>query len=745
MKKSLTPRIVALCLSIALSQWRISPSYPLRGLNLHEDPTRQQDLKAGLEGGRIVELVDAILNAPEGAKDITSDELMPVLFQLSIEKPGASIVTVDTLLLRTDSAGKEWRLGSLGDWHPKGDLAEQARIGGQFGERFQEILEKKAGINVGPFEPQGWKVDETRGTYQIIDMYENYAIFEQVIRNFEGLHLPGKTRAPHPLYGPTAWFFSVQWKETESIIRIEKFPRHPPVFPKRYQVGQQFDFKSPVAESPLPLPFEHAPPFLMRVDWVEPFPGQNFYVIRVNQSEADIETSKVGSLPEVFTDDPNLNSGSIVWVTQADFSYKSHSRGMISRLLGGTSGMSVSFNGATVSIQPSRQVGAIALWPLLPRESERESETEAPSAGLETGQGEPPAADRSAAGLESEAVLQWERHVQEVKRSVRHQVNVALNRGWARIPFGFFIPVDFDLGVYRAGVFHPEWALVRGGGSGWWIHLHLAGYGTDNGLLIRLLLSKRREPRIIGLTDIFAEREGVPVGFVPLDGLVPPHRLGWLRNTAWRTVRARAGILEKTIGRNRPKSVLGVSIIPAGSTSLMYAMLNLKQLGAKQRWRFAQHGEEYQRVDPREVVVKDLVVEEAAALPSGRIEIAGHENLLVPLQERSFNDLPIKWLPVSTDREKAREELKDFTVQDQVQRFAILDEMFLTKAQAMALLPDRHAPVFLTNFPTAQRLTPAVAALILDLHQRKRLPAGSLLLLELRRDDSGQLLLSISA
>lgn len=143
----------------------------------------------------------------------------------------------------------------------------------------------------------------------------------------------------------------------------------------------------------------------------------------------------------------------------------------------------------------------------------------------------------------------------------------------------------------------------------------------------------------------------------------------------------------------------------------------------------------------KQALVKDLAIDSTAALPPSQLEIAGHGHLLVPLQERGFKDLSVKWRTVSTNAAQAREDLEDFTIQDQIQRIAILDNLFLSEAQAAAILPDEHAPAFLMDFQTAQLLTPSVLATVFKLG----LPTDGLFILELHQDDLGQTRLTICA
>ena len=140
-----------------------------------------------------------------------------------------------------------------------------------------------------------------------------------------------------------------------------------------------------------------------------------------------------------------------------------------------------------------------------------------------------------------------------------------------------------------------------------------------------------------------------------------------------------------------------------------------------------------------EVVVDDLVVGQPMSPQLLRLEIAAHETLLGSIQN-NFRGTPIR--SVSIKPEQATEDLKDFTVQDQVYRMAVLDKMLLgDPAQVAEILPSQHAPTFLLYGVEANLLTPAVAAAILKL----QLPANGLFLLRLRQDDLGQVHLAVYA
>ncbi len=140
-----------------------------------------------------------------------------------------------------------------------------------------------------------------------------------------------------------------------------------------------------------------------------------------------------------------------------------------------------------------------------------------------------------------------------------------------------------------------------------------------------------------------------------------------------------------------------------------------------------------------EIVVEDLVVGQTTSPQPLRLEIAAHETLSGPIRN-NFRGIPIR--SVSAKLEEAAEDLKDFTVQDQVYRMVVLDRMLLDDpAQVAEILPSQHAPTFLLYGAEANLLTPAVAAAILKL----QLPANGLFLVGLRQDGLGQIRLTIYA
>ena len=215
----------------------------------------------------------------------------------------------------------------------------------------------------------------------------------------------------------------------------------------------------------------------------------------------------------------------------------------------------------------------------------------------------------SAVGLEKPGVLRpwdsWEPYIAEINRTVRQQISRGAGRWrvwvlpsrWARIS-----PVFFDnVSSSKTGRFHPEWALVKGAGEDWWIHLHLSwtdksGFWRSNGLLFRVL---HLQGKIIGLTDAMAEPEGsVDAGFIPLKGLLFRRQLHWLTHSSWAVVKGHADVLEEALKGNQPKSALGIAAaMPPGSKNPLYQMLRVRSLGNSDRGYYFPRGPEFIRLD----------------------------------------------------------------------------------------------------------------------------------------------------
>ena len=167
-----------------------------------------------------------------------------------------------------------------------------------------------------------------------------------------------------------------------------------------------------------------------------------------------------------------------------------------------------------------------------------------------------------------------------LRRVVSKQVGEQLDN-----PSPSSVGVNFDTAFSKhpnGALRFPHLAVVKGAGEDWWIHLHLQSAGRDNGLLLRLVLSK--EGMIIGLADPMAELDIVLFnegnerswlfGFVPVEGLseksldrlfrhaMNPHSLGGYKET-----------IEKFIQRRQYRFVLAKVIAPPQKVGL-YEMLD---------------------------------------------------------------------------------------------------------------------------------------------------------------------------
>lgn len=166
------------------------------------------------------------------------------------------------------------------------------------------------------------------------------------------------------------------------------------------------------------------------------------------------------------------------------------------------------------------------------------------------------------AGLEGKPVEEFKKHVAEGIQQVLTK--------WG----GWTFSIDFD-GVIDYNPPRPQWALAKGAGNDWWIHLHLQS-GLDplgkqtHGLLFRFVLSE--EGRIVDLADPMAESfsettvkssEESSFGiFVPLSGLVPEEQLGWLVKAAGKAIANQQGPLGKAIRKSKYKMMLGKAVTP---------------------------------------------------------------------------------------------------------------------------------------------------------------------------------------
>jgi len=142
------------------------------------------------------------------------------------------------------------------------------------------------------------------------------------------------------------------------------------------------------------------------------------------------------------------------------------------------------------------------------------------------------------------------------------------------------------------------------------------------------------------------------------------------------------------------------------------------------------------------VFVEDLAVDKRRTLPEA-FELAVHETLADSLQSL-FPERQL--LLVSQDREQAKQDLHDFTIREGIQRFIVLDrKLFDRPTEAVEVLPPLAPPTFLISKEEATLLNEAVAATLLELEKQRRIPVGGILILRLRRDEDGQILLSIFA
>ncbi len=253
----------------------------------------------------------------------------------------------------------------------------------------------------------------------------------------------------------------------------------------------------------------------------------------------------------------------------------------------------------------------------------------------------PPIENPGSAGQEE--ALNSGRYVDQIRTVVQKQLLDGLNEWW-----GFGSLVDFDTGFRRSTtgtILNPHWALVRGAGEAWWIHLHVyydVIHGLDyyrqhglpqrvlrNGLLFKLVLSE--DGQIQGLSDALAERGDAlaPRGFVPISKLIPEKEYRWLIDTAQAIIQPYAEKLEGAIAKQQWKLSLLEAVAPTDAVGI-YEMWSSKIASSNIVLRSQDIAITFRRLDPQEAPPSTGL--EETTFP---VNVLGNRALPAPLTERA--------------------------------------------------------------------------------------------------------------
>lgn len=134
--------------------------------------------------------------------------------------------------------------------------------------------------------------------------------------------------------------------------------------------------------------------------------------------------------------------------------------------------------------------------------------------------------------------------------------------------------------------------------------------------------------------------------------------------------------------------------------------------------------------EPRKALERALAKQ--AGMEQGRLEIAVHGHLLDSVRQK-FRQVPnVVWKPISTNSDRATEELRDFIAQDGIRRIVILDETYVpNERQAAWILPEGHASVIIVDGNSAGQLTPEYITRLLQLPE---VSAGRIYFLRFEKD-----------